>query len=60
MTTVTVEKAGPPERQRCETCAHCQRLRPVGGWVFAPVCEPCHADEQDRIERNRARRRQQG
>jgi len=25
-----------------------------------PVCEPCHADEQDRIERNRARRRQQG
>lgn len=49
-----------PQRQRSETCAHCRRLRPVRGWVFAAVCEPCYSDEQDRIERNRARRRRQG
>lgn len=49
-----------PTRQRCETGAHCRQFRPVGGLVFAAVCAPCYSDEQDRIERNRARRRRHG
>ncbi|MCA1626397.1 MAG: hypothetical protein LC742_00290 [Acidobacteria bacterium] len=48
------DSAPSPASQRCETCAHCRQFRQVRGWVFAPVCEPCYADECARVERNRA------